>query len=124
MSDFTKTQLRRLKGKLDRRFVQSRSVEGRSVDYIEGWFAIAQANAKMDNKGVLTNEFVNARVGPARDAMLVPRDGVEYIDVSPKQVVAPSGSILSIRLPTVGFEARPEVVSDSPHLHDTHSSLI
>lgn len=45
MSDFSKTQLRRLKGKLDRRFVQSREVEGRSVDYIEGWFAIAQANA-------------------------------------------------------------------------------
>jgi hypothetical protein len=45
MSDFSKTQLRRLKGKLDRRFVQSRDVEGRSVDYIEGWFAIHQANA-------------------------------------------------------------------------------
>ena len=45
MSDFSKAQLRRLKGKLDRRHVQSREVEGRSVDYIEGWFAIAQANA-------------------------------------------------------------------------------
>src|SRR5690349_18848038 len=45
-------------------------------------------------------------------------------DVSPKHVVAPSGSILSIRLPTVGFEARPDVVSDSPHLHETHSSLM
>ena len=45
MNDFSKIQLRRLKGKLDRRFVQSRDVEGRSVDYIEGWFAIAQANA-------------------------------------------------------------------------------
>ena len=44
MSDFPKTQLRRLKSKLDRRFVQSREVDGRSVDYIEGWFAIAQAN--------------------------------------------------------------------------------
>src|SRR6266436_4242203 len=45
MSDFSKTQLRRLRGKLDRRHVQSREVEGRSIDYIEGWFAIAQANA-------------------------------------------------------------------------------
>ena len=45
-------------------------------------------------------------------------------DVSPKQVVAPSGSILSMRLPTVGLEASPDVVSDSPHLHETHSSLI
>jgi hypothetical protein len=45
MSDFSKTQLRKLTGKLDRRHVQSREVEGRAVDYIEGWFAIAQANA-------------------------------------------------------------------------------
>ena len=45
MSDFSKTQLRKLSAKLDRRFVQSKEVEGRSVDYIEGWFAIAQANA-------------------------------------------------------------------------------
>jgi recombination DNA repair RAD52 pathway protein len=45
MSDFSKLQLRKLRGKLDRRFVQSREVDGRSVDYIEGWFAVAQANA-------------------------------------------------------------------------------
>jgi DNA recombination protein Rad52 len=45
MSDFSSLQLRKLKAKLDRRNVQSREVEGRSVDYIEGWFAIAQANA-------------------------------------------------------------------------------
>ncbi len=45
-------------------------------------------------------------------------------EVSPKQVVAPSGSILSIRLPTVGQEPRPEVVSDSPHLVDTQRSEI
>ena len=37
-------------------------------------YSIAQANAKMDAKGVLQNEFVNARVGPARDAMLVARE--------------------------------------------------
>jgi DNA-directed RNA polymerase subunit beta len=57
-------------------------------------YSIAQANAKMDNKGLLTNEFVNARVGPARDAMLVPRDGVEYIDVSPKQVVSVPAALI------------------------------
>jgi DNA recombination protein Rad52 len=45
MSDFSNLQLRKLKAKLDRRNVHSREVEGRSVDYIEGWFAIAQANA-------------------------------------------------------------------------------
>src|SRR3990170_6186178 len=44
-------------------------------------------------------------------------------EVSPKQVVAPSGSSLSIRLPTVGQEAKPEVVSLSPHLTEMKSSL-
>jgi hypothetical protein len=43
-------------------------------------------------------------------------------EVPPKQVVAPRGPSLSIRLPTVGFAARPEVVSDSPHVTDTRSS--
>src|ERR1700693_4903226 len=47
-----------------------------------------------------------------------------YLEVSPKQVVAPSGSSLSIRLPTVGQEASPEVVSLSPHLVETKSSLM
>src|SRR6202035_37382 len=45
-------------------------------------------------------------------------------EVSPKHVVAPRGSSLSIRLPTVGHEARPEVVSLSPHLVETNSSLM
>src|SRR5690606_5884977 len=52
------------------------------------------ANAKMDAKGVLQNEFVNARVGPARDAMLVAREGIEYIDVSPKQVVSVAAALI------------------------------
>jgi len=57
-------------------------------------YSIAQANAKMDNKGVLQNDFVNARVGPARDAMLVAREGIEYIDVSPKQVVSVPAALI------------------------------
>src|SRR3546814_19962616 len=47
-----------------------------------------------------------------------------YTTLFRSQVVAPSSSNLSMKLPTVGLEARPEVVSDSPHLVDTHSSLI
>ena len=57
-------------------------------------YAIAQANARTDAKGLLSNDFVNARVGPARDAMLVARDGVEYIDVSPKQVVSVAAALI------------------------------
>ncbi len=57
-------------------------------------YSIAQANAKMDDKGNLLNEFVNARVGPARDAMLVARNDIEYIDVSPKQVVSVPAALI------------------------------
>jgi hypothetical protein len=37
-------------------------------------------------------------------------------DVSPKNTVAPSSTSRSTATPTVGHEARPVVVSDSPHL--------
>src|ERR1044071_1843021 len=43
-------------------------------------------------------------------------------EVSPKHVAAPRGSIVSSRLPAVGHEARPDVVSLSPHLVETQSS--
>src|SRR5258707_12155109 len=43
-------------------------------------------------------------------------------EVSPKQVVAPKGSSLAIRLPPVGQEPRPEVVSLSPDFVETKSS--
>ncbi len=55
-------------------------------------FAIAQANAEVDENGVLTNEFVNCRVGG--DATLVPREDVAYIDVSPKQLVSVAAALI------------------------------
>ncbi|MCC5995506.1 MAG: DNA-directed RNA polymerase subunit beta [Oceanicaulis sp.] len=68
------------------------------VDYLsamqEARFAIAQANATVDAKGMLANEFVNCRVGPNRDATLVPREDVDYIDVSPKQVVSVAAALI------------------------------
>ena len=45
MTSFSPRQVRALTGKLDRRHVHTRSVEGRDISYIEGWFAIAEANA-------------------------------------------------------------------------------
>src|SRR6516165_10691944 len=45
-------------------------------------------------------------------------------EVSPKTPVMPLGISLSYMLPTVGQEARPVVVSLSPHLVDTHRSPI
>jgi DNA recombination protein Rad52 len=42
---FSCAQLKKLANKLDRQHVQTRSMGGRDIDYIEGWFAIAEANA-------------------------------------------------------------------------------
>ena len=68
------------------------------VDYLsamqESRFTIAQANATVDENGMLANEFVNCRVGPGRDATLIPREDVDYIDVSPKQVVSVAASLI------------------------------
>ena len=44
MSGFSSAQLKKLTGKLDRSCVQKRTVEGKSIDYIEGWFALGEAN--------------------------------------------------------------------------------
>ncbi len=68
------------------------------VDYLsamqEAKFNIAQANATVDESGMLANEFVNCRIGPGRDATLIPREDVDYIDVSPKQVVSVAASLI------------------------------
>ncbi len=68
------------------------------VDYLDAMdeqrFSIAQANAEISADGMLANEFVNARIGTARDATLVPREEVDYIDVSPKQVVSVAASLI------------------------------
>ncbi len=55
-------------------------------------YAIAQANAEIDDNGRLANEFVNCRVGG--DATLVPREDVAYIDVSPKQLVSVAAALI------------------------------
>jgi DNA-directed RNA polymerase subunit beta len=53
---------------------------------------IAQANAALDSKGKLVEELVQARVNG--EATLVPRDDVDLIDVSPKQVVSVAAALI------------------------------
>ncbi|MCW5725330.1 MAG: DNA-directed RNA polymerase subunit beta [Maricaulaceae bacterium] len=66
------------------------------VEYLsamqEAKFAIAQANAAVNEKGELVNEFVNCRVGG--EVTLIPREDVDYIDVSPKQVVSVAAALI------------------------------
>ncbi|MEW6587169.1 MAG: DNA-directed RNA polymerase subunit beta, partial [Nitrospirota bacterium] len=55
-------------------------------------FVIAQATSPMDAKGNLSHETVSARVGG--DFRLVTPDEVQYMDVSPKQIVSVSASLI------------------------------
>ncbi len=58
----------------------------------EDWYIIAQANARLDDGGNLIDTRVNAR--KAGEFILAPRDKVEFIDVSPKQLVSVAASLI------------------------------
>jgi DNA-directed RNA polymerase subunit beta len=58
----------------------------------EAKYAIAQANSRRDDKGRLADELVQARVNG--EATLVPRSEIEFIDVSPKQVVSVAAALI------------------------------
>ncbi|MGC2111348.1 MAG: DNA-directed RNA polymerase subunit beta, partial [Candidatus Korobacteraceae bacterium] len=64
--------------------------------YLSAWeedrHVIAQANAEIDDKGRIVQELVNAR--KAGNFVLVSRDEVDYIDVSPKQLVSVAASLV------------------------------
>jgi len=64
--------------------------------YLSAWeedrHTIAQANVNLDDKGRITAELVNAR--KAGNFVLVNRDEVDYIDVSPKQLVSVAASLV------------------------------
>ncbi len=66
------------------------------IDYLsadkERQFTIAQANARVDVKGRLLDELVSVR--HSDEFSLVPLDEVEYIDVSPKQIVSVAASLI------------------------------
>jgi len=64
--------------------------------YLTAWeeerYNIAQANAKVDEKGYFTSELISARQGG--NFKLIPRDQIDYIDVSPKQLVSLSAALI------------------------------
>jgi DNA-directed RNA polymerase subunit beta len=77
-----------------------RRVEGGRVtdriDYLsaieEGDFAIAQANASIGRSGELVDELVSCRF--QNEFTLMPRDRINYMDVSPKQIVSVAASLI------------------------------
>ena len=54
--------------------------------------AIAQANAPLDKQNRFVNELVNAR--QSGEFMLMNKDGIELMDVSPKQLVSVAASLI------------------------------
>src|SRR5712671_1226465 len=64
--------------------------------YLSAWeedrHTIAQANIELDDKGRIAGELVNAR--KAGNFVLVNRDEVDYVDVSPKQLVSVAASLV------------------------------
>jgi len=64
--------------------------------YLSAWeedrYVVAQANASLDERGRITTELVNCR--QAGNFVLKSRDEVDYIDVSPKQLVSVAASLI------------------------------
>jgi DNA-directed RNA polymerase subunit beta len=64
--------------------------------YLSAWeedqYVVAQANATVDADGHLTQERVNSR--QAGNFILAQRDTVQFIDVSPKQLVSVAASLI------------------------------
>src|SRR5262250_2715558 len=64
--------------------------------YLSAWeedqYVIAQANAKVDDEGRFVDERVNAR--EAGNFLLSPRENIQFIDVSPKQLVSVAASLI------------------------------
>ncbi len=64
--------------------------------YLSAWeedrYVVAQANATLDEKGKLVTELVNCR--QAGNFVLKVREEVDYIDVSPKQLVSVAASLI------------------------------
>ncbi|HXN65292.1 MAG TPA: DNA-directed RNA polymerase subunit beta [Candidatus Acidoferrales bacterium] len=64
--------------------------------YLSAWeedrYVVAQANVPLDDRGKIINELVNCR--QAGNFVLKHRDEVDYIDVSPKQLVSVAASLI------------------------------
>jgi len=77
------------------RRVREKRVTG-DVDFLsaieESEFVIAQANAPLDDKGRFTDELVSCRY--QNEFTLMPAERIEYMDVSPRQIVSVAAALI------------------------------
>ena len=79
---------------------QGRKKRGAEYDpysfYLSAWeedqYIIAQANARLDEDGNLIDPRINTR--QAGDFILTPREKIDFIDVSPKQLVSVAAALI------------------------------
>jgi DNA-directed RNA polymerase subunit beta len=76
-----------------------RVIEGKvtkQIDYLsaieEGKYVIAQANAELSDEGTLTGDLISAR--EMGESVLVMADRIQYMDVSPAQIVSVAASLV------------------------------
>jgi len=90
-----KTEIEKLNGELKDKRKKPVDIEPFSF-YLSAWeedrHVIAQANVELDDKGRIATELVNAR--KQGNFVLVNRDEVDYVDVSPKQLVSVAASLV------------------------------
>ena len=58
----------------------------------EGKYTIAQANAELDDKGVFVQDLVSCRING--ENIMSTRDVIDFIDVSPKQMVSVAAALI------------------------------
>jgi DNA-directed RNA polymerase subunit beta len=77
-----------------RKVVNSRVTD--EIEYLsaieEGKYAIAQANSGLDAKGNLTDDLVSCRF--ENEFTLMPKANINFMDVSPKQIVSVAASLI------------------------------
>src|SRR6266496_2264614 len=90
-----KHEMEKVNAELKDRRKKAADVEPYSF-YLSAWeedrHVIAQANVELDDKGRIVGDLVNAR--KSGNFVLVNRDEVDYIDVSPKQLVSVAASLV------------------------------
>ncbi len=91
----SRTEVDEINGTLSAKGRQTVEAEAHS-EYLSAWeedkYTIAQANVELDEKGRIVPELVNAR--QAGNFVLKQRDEIEYMDVSPKQLVSVAASLI------------------------------
>jgi len=68
----------------------------KEIDYLSSYnesdYVIAQANTRVDNKGMLVDELISCR--HQDEFTMSTRDQVQYMDVSPQQIVSVAASLI------------------------------